>query len=305
MNAKTLERAPSAPRAGRAPTPRPAGPALRATGAALSILAALLLGFVANLGPLGDLRHGRDQQVAHATLREQLANATAPVGPRTQEGEQLALGDPVALLEIRSLGLREVIEEGTTSEVLTSAPGHRRDTVLPGQPGISLVMGRQAAYGGPFAHLDEVRAGDEITVTTGQGKHTYRVLGIRRAGDPQPPALAAGAGRLTLITGAGRPFLPGGLLRVDADLVSAAQPAAAPLYSAGSLPADEKPMAGMEGAWLSLVLWGQLLLLAGAALAWLRARAGRREAWVIGVPVLGALGLVVADRAAELLPNLL
>ncbi|MEV8345193.1 sortase [Streptomyces niveus] len=305
MTQNTLERVDSAPPAGRAHDTRPAGPALRTAGAALSILAALLLGFVATLGPLGDLRHGRDQKVAHSELREELANATAPVGPRTADGGQLALGDPVALLEIKQLGLREVVAEGTTSDVLAGAPGHRRDTVLPGQAGVSVVMGRQAAYGGPFAHIDEMRRGETFTVSTGQGRHTYRVLGVRRAGDPQPPVLAAGKGRLTLITGDGSAFLPDGLLRVDADLVSAVQPAVAPLYSTGSLPADERPMAGQTSAWVPLVLWGQGLLLAAAALAWTRARSGRREAWVVGIPVLGALGFVVADQAARLLPNLL
>ncbi|QXE34686.1 sortase [Streptomyces sp. GMY02] len=305
MTQDTLERVVGASPAGRTPERRPAGPALRATGAALSILAVLLLAFVANLGPLGDLRHGRDQKVAHSELRGELANATAPVGPRAQNGEPLEPGTPIALLEIPQLGLRTVIGEGTTSEVLAAGPGHRRDTVFPGQPGVSIVMGRQAAYGGPFAHLDEVRAGETFTVTTGQGRHTYRVLGVRREGDPQPPVLGAGQGRLTLITGDGRAFLPGGLLRVDADLVSAVQPGAAPLYSTGSLPADEKPMALQTSAWLPLVLWGQALVLAAAVLTWIRVRSGRREAWVVGVPVLGALGFAVADQAALLLPNLL
>ncbi|MFE4172286.1 sortase [Streptomyces sp. NPDC056909] len=305
MTQDTLERPPSAPPAGRARDQRPAGPALRATGAALSILAVLLLAFVANLGPLGDLRHGRDQQVANSALRGELANATAPVGPRAQNGEPLALGTSVALLDIPQLGLRTVIGEGTTAQVLATGPGHRRDTVLPGQPGVSVVMGRQAAYGGPFAHLEQLRAGETFTVSTGQGKHTYRVLGVRREGDPQPSVLEAGKGRLTLITGDGHAFLPGGLLRVDADLVSAVQPGAAPLYTAGSLPADERPMAVQASAWMPLVLWGQALLLAAAALTWIRARSGRREAWVVGVPVLGALGFVVADQAALLLPNLL
>ncbi|MCZ0981039.1 hypothetical protein O1L60_24275 [Streptomyces diastatochromogenes] len=30
-----------------------------------------------------------------------------------------------------------------------SGPGHRRDTALPGQPGASVIMGRQWGYGSP------------------------------------------------------------------------------------------------------------------------------------------------------------
>jgi LPXTG-site transpeptidase (sortase) family protein len=211
----------------------------------------------------------------------------------------------VAVLAIPGLGLREVVSEGTTSQVLTRGPGHRRDTPLPGQAGVSVIMGRQATYGGPFRHLDGLHPGEQFTVTTGQGVHRYRVVAVRRAGDPQPAPPASGQGRLTLITAEGTPFMPRGILRVDADLISDVQPASAPAVAKGALPADETAMAVQDSAWLAVVLWGQGLLLAAAALAWARARWGRPHTWVVGVPVLGALGLLVADHAALLLPNLM
>ncbi|WP_351236205.1 sortase [Streptomyces sp. NPDC002133] len=272
---------------------------------ALSILAALLLGFVVDAGLVGQLRHARDQQVDYADFRNALANGTAPVGRSEGGGTAAAPGDPVALLEIPALGLREVVGEGTTAEDLGRGPGHRRDTPLPGQAGVSVVMGRQAAYGGPFGRLGELSTGDRFTVTTGQGKHTYRVIGPRRAGDPQPPAPAEGGGRLTLITADGTPFMPRGILRLDADLVSDVQPTPAPALPPGALPEDETAMATQQAAWLPLVLWGQCLVLAAAGLAWAHARWGRPHTWVVGVPLLGALGLAVADQAVLLLPNLL
>ncbi|MGW7523302.1 sortase domain-containing protein [Streptomyces sp. NPDC054783] len=284
---------------GRVRRPRPAGPAVRVLGVALSILGALLLGFVLDVGPLGDLRHVRDRQVDYAALRGDLANGVAPVGG------PVGPGTPVALLDIPALHLREVVREGTTAQDLARGPGHRRDTVLPGQAGVSVLMGRQTTFGGPFLRLRELRAGDEFTVTTGQGKHTYRVLGLRRAGDPQPPALTAGHGRLTLITADGTPFMPRGILRVDADLVSRAQATPAPGVPPGALPEEETPMAVQRSAWLPLVLWGQALLLAAAAVAWTHARWGRRPTWVVGAPLLAVLGLTVADQAARLLPNLM
>ncbi|MGW2559866.1 sortase domain-containing protein [Streptomyces sp. NPDC001514] len=294
------------PKPGRPRVPRPAaGPGLRVAAAALSILGALLLGFVVDAGLVGQLRHARDRQVDYADFRSALANGVAPVGRSGSDGPAAAPGDPVALLEIPALHLREVVGEGTTAEDLARGPGHRRDTILPGQAGVSVIMGRQATYGGPFGHLGELNTGDTFTVTTGQGKHTYRVIGPRRAGDPQPPALAAGRGRLTLITADGTPFMPGGILRVDADLVADVQPTPAPSLPPGALPEDEKPMATQQAAWLPLVLWGQGLVLAAGALAWAHARWGRPHTWVVGVPLLGALGLAVADQAVLLLPNLL
>ncbi|MET9874372.1 sortase [Actinacidiphila glaucinigra] len=296
---------PPGPAAGRTRTARPAGPGLRVAGAALSILAALLLGFVVDVGLLGQIRHARDQQVDYASLRGDLANGVAPVGGSGDGVKPLVSGTPVAVLSVPGLGLREVVGEGSTSEVLARGPGHRRDTPLPGQAGVSVIMGRQATYGGPFRHLGGLHPGEQFTVTTGQGVHRYRVVAVRSAGDPQPAPPAAGKGRLTLVTAEGTAFMPRGILRVDADLMSDVQRGSAPAVAPGALPADEAAMAVQESAWLPVVLWGQGLLLAAAGLAWAHARWGRRHAWVVGVPVLGLLGLLVADHAAMLLPNLM
>jgi len=272
-------------------------------GAALSIVAVLALGFAADLLLLGSLRHARDQEVKYARLRGDLANATAPVGPVDQAGKPYRLGTPVAIIEIPQIGVREVVGEGTTPGVLVSGPGHLRSAPLPGQAGISVIMGRRATFGGPFRHLDELRVGDTFTVTTGQGLHTYRVRGLRRAGDPLPPTLAEGQGRLMLATSAGPSLWPDRVLQVDADLASAVQPT--PAGSAGPVPDSEKLLGSDRSAWVPLTLWAQGLLIATAAITWARVRWGRWQAWVVGVPLLGMLGFAVANQAAALLPNLL
>ncbi|HSV68182.1 MAG TPA: class E sortase [Mycobacteriales bacterium] len=274
---------------------------LVASGAAS--LLALLLGFVTDLTVVGGLRHARDQQVRYAELRSDLANAVAPVGPADEAGTPYPPGTAMALLEIPAINLREVVVQGTTAGVLRGGPGHRRDTPLPGQAGTSVVLGRRAAYGGPFRRLDQLIPGDQVTVTTGQGVHAFKVIDVRRAGDPEPPGLPAGHGRLTLVTAAGSPYLPTGVLRVDADLMSAVQPSPPPRPAPG-LTGAEQTMAADPSVWVPLVLWGQALL-AAAALVWARIRWGRWQVWVVGVPVPGALGVAVADQVAGLLPNLL
>ena len=278
-------------------------PPLAATG--LSILAALLLGFVLNVGVLSHVVEARSQSLAYAELREQLAKGTAPIGQTGADGALVAPGTPIALLELPGNEVPQVVLEGTAATVLDGGPGHRRDSVLPGQAGTAVLYGRRASYGGPFAAVPALAAGRIITVTTGQGRHDYRVSGVRRAGDPAPAPLAPGAGRLTLVTASGPSFLPAGTVRVDADLLGATQPAPARVLGAASLLSAESPLAGDRSVLTALLLWSQALLLAACAVAWARVRWGLRQTWVVGVPVLTAIGLAVAHSAAGLLPNLL
>jgi LPXTG-site transpeptidase (sortase) family protein len=271
----------------------------------VAILGLLLLTFVAELTFLGGLRHAHQQASGFNTLRSTLANATTPVGPRTGSGELVPTGTPVALLEIPAIRLKEVVLEGTSSEVLQSGAGHRRDTPLPGQPGVSLVYGRAAAYGGPFAALHQLTVGDPITVVTGQGRQVYQVTDLRRAGDPEPPALTGTQSRLSIETADGPSFAPRGVLRVDARLLTASQPRPAPAFLPGQVPADELAMSGETGALYPLVLWAQALLVASVALAWARIRWGGWQTWVVGLPIILLVTVQVSDRVSALLPNLL
>jgi sortase A len=48
-----------------------------------------------------------------------------------------------------------------------------------------------------------------------------------------------------------------------------------------------------------------LLVAAAVATVWVRFSTGLWQAWVVGLPVLVALGLTASDDIAALLPNLL
>jgi hypothetical protein len=167
-----------------------------------------------------------------------------------------------------------------------------------------VITGRRATYGGPFRSINQLRPGDQITVITGQGKHSFSVLGVRHAGDPLPPTLTHGQGRLTLVTADGPALQPTDVLRVDAALVSSAQSRPAQLSPQALQPA-EALMAGDRAALLGVFGWS--VVLAGAAIAtvWFRFRVGPWPAWAFGLPVLVALGLAASDEVAGLLPNLL
>lgn len=276
----------------------------RLAGQMLGIVAVLTLSFLVELTVLGNLRHARDQIHLAAEFRSELANAVAPVGPFDDANIPLAAGTPVALLVIPRLNLREIVVEGTSSGPLMSGPGRRRDTPFPGQAGVSVIAGRRATYGGPFGSIDQLRAGDRITVTTGQGPNVFVVLGVRHAGDLLPPALSSGHGRLTLVTADGPPLRPTDVLRVDADLTSATQVSGGRLPST-AIPAADAVMTGDRSELLSVVAWSMLMFAGALATVWVRFRAGLWQAWVIGLPVLVALGLTAFDDIAAMLPNLL
>ncbi|MDI1465855.1 sortase [Catellatospora sp. KI3] len=273
-------------------------------GQVLTLIAVVLLGTAVALVVLGAVRHQRTQTVAEGQLRLSLAEGTAPVSQLDPGGAPLAPGTPVALLAIPSIDLREVVFEGTAGQVLAEGPGHRRDTVLPGQAGVSVLMGRRAGYGGPFGRVPDLRVDDEITVTTGQGVHRYAVTGVRHAGDPQPEAPEPGTGTLILTTADGLPFLPDDVVRVDAKLTTPVMPTPARAFGVAQLPAGELAMGEGDDV-VPLIFWLQLLIALGCGVVYVRARLGAWHAWIVGVPTLATAGLGAADAALRLLPNLL
>ena len=278
----------------------------RAVGTSRLILAVTALGFVAWIGLFSHLHYDKAQLNAYDALRVELATGTAPNGPTVPNNpaQLLPMGAPVAVLSIPAIGLRTVILQGTTSSVLEDGPGHLRDTVMPGQAGISVILGRQSAYGGPFGALASLVPGDPVKVVTGQTVASYKVIDLRRAGDPLPPALGDGAGRMIFVTADGSPLDPSGILYVDADETSKPMPSPGVVLAAFLSP-TENAMTTETQAWLPIVLWGQLLLLVAFALSWLWTAWGKWQTWIIAVPAVGFLALSIADQATRLLPNLL
>lgn len=289
--------------------PRPTGPAevaRQVCAGMVLILAVCLLGFAAWLAFLSRLPYDRAQHDLYANFRIALAKGIAPTGPTQPAAPKnlLALGTPVAILSIPAIGLRAVVLEGTTSQLLETGPGHLRDTPLPGQAGISEIFGRRATYGAPFARISSLIPGETFTVTTGQGTSHYRVLDVRRAGNPNPPVYP-GQGRLVLATADGPPFAPSGVLRVDAKLVSKPFPAPPMVVSPALMSASEFVLGTEPFAWVPLFLWGQALVLTAGLLSWLIVRWGRWQTWIVAVPALGFLGVNVAEQVTRLLPNLM
>lgn len=160
----------------------------------------LLLAFVAyQLWGTG-LQTARAQQRLEREFAEQLATAstvppapttTRPTGPATTVAPttappttvpvplEIQEGDAIARLEIPRIGVDDIVVAGVKVADLRRGPGHYPDTPLPGQQGNAAIAGHRTTYGAPFFRVDELEPGDEIAVTTLQGRFVYRVTGQR------------------------------------------------------------------------------------------------------------------------------
>ena len=86
-------------------------------------------------------------------------------------------GEAVARLEIPRMGLNRIVVEGATAGDLAKGPGHFPETPLPGQFGNAAIAGHRTTHLHPFYDIDELQPGDEITVTTLNGRYVYSVTG--------------------------------------------------------------------------------------------------------------------------------
>jgi sortase A len=104
---------------------------------------------------------------------------TVPVTPIVSTPPQVALGDPVARLEIPRINVDDIVVVGVGSAELQLGPGHFPDTVPPGHLGNAAIAGHRTTYGQPFRNVDRLQPGDEIRATTPDGTFTYRVTQTR------------------------------------------------------------------------------------------------------------------------------
>jgi sortase A len=190
-----------------------------------------------------------------------------------------------------------VVVEGTSPEDMTDGPGHLRNTPLPGQEGMSVIFGRRVTFGAPFARLDQVRIGNEITTYTQQGKSVYKVVGI---GDSQHPVTDTSLNRLVLLT-ANSPDVPAYYLEVDADLITAPHngPVVMPVIGP-----DEQALAGDSGALVLTMVWAFGLAIVAMSGAYAAARWSPWAVYLVIVPVALAVIWNLYENVAALLPNL-
>ena len=145
------------------------------------VLLVLILGLFVYAKVFTPMSEDRAQALLEKGFAPALLNGVAPVGYPIESGT------PIAIIEIDDINLRRVVVEGTKAEDLSKGPGHLVGSALPGQPGTSAILGRSSRYGSAFARLDELKVGQEVTVTTAQGVHTFlQRLGAPRLAESNP-----------------------------------------------------------------------------------------------------------------------
>ncbi|GIH19831.1 sortase domain-containing protein [Rugosimonospora africana] len=288
---ETAERAPDAASAATAPPRSTPELIAGAVSGGVCLLLLLAVGFAGYLFGLSNLSEQRAQSTQYKDFAYTLSQGTAPVGPVRE-------GTAVAVLDVPDIGLHAVVMEGTSSRDLDNGPGHRPDTVLPGQAGVSVLYGKRVTFGAPFAHLMRLAVGDKITVTTGQGVATYVVSSF---GDDNHPAPANSTNRLVLVT-ADSTGWPRSAVSVSADLTSTPQPNPG---GRPALPANQQSMSrDTDVSPLPMLLWSQALLLLAALATVAAHRWSRWGTYVCAAPVFLAVAWNLYENLAGLLPNL-
>jgi sortase A len=98
-------------------------------------------------------------------------------------------GDPIGIIDIPRISSNFVFVEGVELQYLSEGPGHYPGTPLPGQEGNAAIAGHRTTYKAPFNRIDELRPGDEIFITTLQGRFTYKVQPQTNPDDPSGPKI--------------------------------------------------------------------------------------------------------------------
>ena len=259
----------------------------------LVTFAIAVLAFVLFLVLPSALQHGRTQTGLVRRFRTELATERAPIGGLIPGGA------PVALIDIPSIGVHEVVVQGTTSAQTRAGPGHLAASVLPGQVGNSVILGRRLAYGGPFRKLTSLRAGDEIRVTTGQG--TARYSFVSEAREPAGSAramLPTAASQLTLVT-SDPALLTSRYLVAVAHLES--RPFA-PTGHAQTISRAELGLTGDSSVMPTLFVWLLFAALVGAVGVVVLRRMRRATAWLVVVPLVLVAAWLVFENLVVLLP---
>ncbi len=221
----------------------------------------------------------------------------APAPPPAPEGEA------VALIRIPKIGVEKAVVEGVGLPELKKGPGHFPTTPMPGQPGNSALAGHRTTYGAPFFRLDEVRGGDQVLVTTRQGRFSYEVTENKVVGPDETSVLeGTPENRLTLTTCEPRFSAAKRLVVVAALRGEAATTAPEPPAGEPSPPSVEAGLSGVDSGNGPVVAWGAAVAVV-ALLVYLLARVWRPwAAYAVGAPVFLVVLFFFFENFSRLLP---
>ncbi len=210
-------------------------------------------------------------------------------------------GSAVAHMTIPTIGLDKYIVQGVADSDLSEGPGHYAGTPMPGQPGNAAIAGHRTTYGAPFFHLNELKPGDDIFVTTAAGSFLYVVDHSEVVKPTDVAVLDPTTDNQLTLTTCNPPYSATSRLIVVADLTGL------PKTPPSTIPVLVKPNLGTgdHSEWPNALAFGALAI---ALWAGVRIWAMRRRYWkwipfLVGIPVCCVPLWFLFESVIKLLPN--
>ena len=85
-------------------------------------------------------------------------------------------GQAVGRIRVPRLGLSMVVVDGTDHESLMRGPGLDRRTYMPGEGQLVYIAGHRTTYLAPFAQIQRIKVGDQVSLELPYGTFRYRVF---------------------------------------------------------------------------------------------------------------------------------
>jgi LPXTG-site transpeptidase (sortase) family protein len=126
----------------------------------------------------GELEN-REQEEVFATAQTKLYSsfevfsepeAKKPVAEIVKTPTAEVKQNAIAILSIEAIGLKVATVTFRKYEDLRTAVGYIPNSDLPGEPGISFIVGHRTGFGSPFRELDQLVLGDRITLKSANGE---------------------------------------------------------------------------------------------------------------------------------------
>lgn len=134
--------------------------------------------------PLSTLHGWLEQRQAGDQLDELERSFKAPrregsdppaIGQLVDELEaRTGRGQAIGRLLVPAIDLNVIVVEGTDTGSLQKGPGRYPETSFPGEGATVAIAGHRTTYLAPFRRLNELDAGDEVTVEMPYARFTYR-----------------------------------------------------------------------------------------------------------------------------------
>jgi sortase A len=83
-------------------------------------------------------------------------------------------GQAIGRIIVGRIGLNMVLVDGTDESSLEKGPGRDPRTFMPGQNRLVYIAGHRTTFLAPFAHINDIRAGDYIRIEVPYGTFVYR-----------------------------------------------------------------------------------------------------------------------------------